>query len=201
VHLRLVKDFYAYMKIFQYSKNCPILQTTIHGMTIRVDQGLINTRTGVLETKLLGVPYPDYVNPPPWKTWCSSLLATIEIGTHRASGLDSSALPTDCFPRLSCRIYGHWSNVVNSLFADSDSFMLSSTEYPSASTNTSCSWCWRWKMTIRAVFLLGAWWRGSVSSTSLIFLLRSRCKDQKILMTSTQLWSLMHSYHGLRSHR
>ncbi len=68
VHLRLVKDFYAYMKIFQYSKNCPILQTTIHGMTIRVDQGLINTRTGVLETKLLGVPYPDYVNPPPWKT-------------------------------------------------------------------------------------------------------------------------------------
>jgi len=37
VHLRLVKDFYAYMEFVQGSENCPILHTTVHGVTIRVD--------------------------------------------------------------------------------------------------------------------------------------------------------------------
>jgi hypothetical protein len=67
VHPRLVEDFYAYMEIVQDSENCPILQTTIRGVTIIVGQRLISTHTGVLETQLLGVPYPDSVDPPPWK--------------------------------------------------------------------------------------------------------------------------------------
>jgi hypothetical protein len=64
VHLRLVKDFYAYMEVVQDTDDCLTLQTTVRGVTIRVDAALITTFIRVPLAPYKGVLYPDSVDPP-----------------------------------------------------------------------------------------------------------------------------------------
>jgi hypothetical protein len=64
VHLRLVKDFYAYMEVVHDANGCLTLRTTVRGVTIKIDAALISTFISVPLAPYEGVPYPDSVDPP-----------------------------------------------------------------------------------------------------------------------------------------
>lgn len=64
VHPCLFNDFYAYMEVVQDADDCLTLQTTVRGVTIRVDAALISTFIRVPMAPNEGVPYQDSVDPP-----------------------------------------------------------------------------------------------------------------------------------------
>jgi hypothetical protein len=68
VYPRLVREFYANMKIDQINQMRPILKSKVHGQSITVDPKLINDMTHIPLIAFPGLPYPDFVDLPPLKT-------------------------------------------------------------------------------------------------------------------------------------
>ncbi len=62
---RLVTDFYGYMEVVQNAQSGLTLQTTVRGVTFRVDTALVSAFIGVPPIPHEGVPYPDSVGPAP----------------------------------------------------------------------------------------------------------------------------------------
>jgi hypothetical protein len=64
VYPRLVQDFYGFMEVVQDDQGRLTLQTTVRGITFRVDPSLIGKFIGVDPIPFKSIPYLDSVDPP-----------------------------------------------------------------------------------------------------------------------------------------
>jgi hypothetical protein len=79
VYPRLVQDFYGYLEVVQDEQSGLTLQTTVRGVTFKVDAALIVSFIGTNPVPFEGIPFPDFVDPPPWKNCACFLILCIEL--------------------------------------------------------------------------------------------------------------------------
>jgi hypothetical protein len=64
VYPKLVQDFYGYLEVIQDEQSGLTLQTTVRGVTFRVDTKLIGFVIGIDPVPFEGIPFPDSVDSP-----------------------------------------------------------------------------------------------------------------------------------------